>query len=233
MTVCHKHTIHVHERHIFVSLCHVNPQSSNHFSPVHQITFKHSWKPFNRNVTGSGPQVSLIIRFSCHFSVSQADHGGVGVGRQTSKAGQSVAAKFGREGIRFPLWTHMILPQLLELCPPLILSHSLKDLIHSRSDFRHLDQRFVTQTLSALLLPQVIPLCLSLSGLNLHRSLWDLAWLYRLSTPPPYSTRRVGQTSCWPTMFLVLVVTPELREFLARARGGAVRLIKVRIQDGE
>ncbi|XP_036839180.1 twinfilin-2 isoform X1 [Oncorhynchus mykiss] len=32
-------------------------------------------------------------------------------------------------------------------------------------------------------------------------------------------------------MFLVLVVTPELREFLARARGGAVRLIKVRIQD--
>jgi hypothetical protein len=34
-------------------------------------------------------------------------------------------------------------------------------------------------------------------------------------------------------MFLVLVVTPELREFLARARGGAVRLIKVRIQDGE
>ncbi|CAB1314671.1 unnamed protein product [Coregonus sp. 'balchen'] len=32
-------------------------------------------------------------------------------------------------------------------------------------------------------------------------------------------------------MFLVLVVTPELREFLARARGGAVRLIQVRIQD--
>ncbi|XP_057703167.1 twinfilin-2 [Corythoichthys intestinalis] len=32
-------------------------------------------------------------------------------------------------------------------------------------------------------------------------------------------------------MFLALVVTPELREFLARARGGAVRLIKVRIQD--
>ncbi|XP_053302280.1 twinfilin-2 isoform X1 [Pleuronectes platessa] len=32
-------------------------------------------------------------------------------------------------------------------------------------------------------------------------------------------------------MFLALVVTPELREFLARARGGALRLIKVRIQD--
>ncbi|GAA6221976.1 twinfilin-2 [Lates japonicus] len=32
-------------------------------------------------------------------------------------------------------------------------------------------------------------------------------------------------------MFLALVVTPELREFLARARGGAARLIKVRIQD--
>lgn len=32
-------------------------------------------------------------------------------------------------------------------------------------------------------------------------------------------------------MFLVLVVTPELREFLARARGGAVRLIQVLIQD--
>ncbi|XP_061640702.1 twinfilin-2 isoform X1 [Phyllopteryx taeniolatus] len=32
-------------------------------------------------------------------------------------------------------------------------------------------------------------------------------------------------------MFLALVVTPELKEFLARARGGAVRLLKVRIQD--
>ncbi|XP_062272053.1 twinfilin-2 isoform X2 [Scomber scombrus] len=32
-------------------------------------------------------------------------------------------------------------------------------------------------------------------------------------------------------MFLALVVTPELREFLARARGGAGRLIKVCIQD--
>uniref|UniRef100_A0A672IN21 Twinfilin actin binding protein 2 n=1 Tax=Salarias fasciatus TaxID=181472 RepID=A0A672IN21_SALFA len=32
-------------------------------------------------------------------------------------------------------------------------------------------------------------------------------------------------------MFLALVVTPELRQFLARARGGAVRLIKVCIQD--
>ncbi|XP_077459551.1 twinfilin-2 [Stigmatopora argus] len=32
-------------------------------------------------------------------------------------------------------------------------------------------------------------------------------------------------------MFLALVVTPELRDFLAWARGGAVRLIKVRIQD--
>ncbi|XP_051931986.1 twinfilin-2 [Hippocampus zosterae] len=32
-------------------------------------------------------------------------------------------------------------------------------------------------------------------------------------------------------MFLALVVTPELREFLVQARGGAVRLIKVRIQD--
>uniref|UniRef100_A0A8C6T2Q2 WD repeat domain 82 n=1 Tax=Neogobius melanostomus TaxID=47308 RepID=A0A8C6T2Q2_9GOBI len=32
-------------------------------------------------------------------------------------------------------------------------------------------------------------------------------------------------------MFLALVLTPELREFLARARGGALRLIKVRIQD--
>uniref|UniRef100_A0A3Q1BFM8 ADF-H domain-containing protein n=1 Tax=Amphiprion ocellaris TaxID=80972 RepID=A0A3Q1BFM8_AMPOC len=32
-------------------------------------------------------------------------------------------------------------------------------------------------------------------------------------------------------MFLALVVTPELRQFLAKARGGAVRLIKVRIQD--
>uniref|UniRef100_A0A7N6A373 ADF-H domain-containing protein n=1 Tax=Anabas testudineus TaxID=64144 RepID=A0A7N6A373_ANATE len=32
-------------------------------------------------------------------------------------------------------------------------------------------------------------------------------------------------------MFLALVVTPELRDFLARARRGAVRLIKVRIQD--
>jgi len=34
-------------------------------------------------------------------------------------------------------------------------------------------------------------------------------------------------------MFLALVVTPELRQFLARARGGAVRLIKVCIEDGE
>uniref|UniRef100_A0A4W5LGI2 Twinfilin actin-binding protein 2a n=1 Tax=Hucho hucho TaxID=62062 RepID=A0A4W5LGI2_9TELE len=32
-------------------------------------------------------------------------------------------------------------------------------------------------------------------------------------------------------MFLVLIVTPELREFLARARGGAIRLIQVRLQD--
>uniref|UniRef100_A0A8C6P6A7 WD repeat domain 82 n=1 Tax=Nothobranchius furzeri TaxID=105023 RepID=A0A8C6P6A7_NOTFU len=32
-------------------------------------------------------------------------------------------------------------------------------------------------------------------------------------------------------MFLALVVTPELRQFLAKARGGAVRLIKVCIQD--
>ncbi|XP_072308618.1 twinfilin-2 isoform X2 [Eucyclogobius newberryi] len=32
-------------------------------------------------------------------------------------------------------------------------------------------------------------------------------------------------------MFLALVVTPELREFLARARGGGVRLIQVCIQD--
>ncbi|XP_029008114.1 twinfilin-2 isoform X2 [Betta splendens] len=32
-------------------------------------------------------------------------------------------------------------------------------------------------------------------------------------------------------MFLALVVTPELRDFLARARRGAVRLIKVSIQD--
>nr|XP_020453753.1 twinfilin-2 isoform X2 [Monopterus albus] len=32
-------------------------------------------------------------------------------------------------------------------------------------------------------------------------------------------------------MFLALVVTPELREFLARVRGGTVRLFKVRIQD--
>ncbi|XP_024859986.1 twinfilin-2 isoform X2 [Kryptolebias marmoratus] len=32
-------------------------------------------------------------------------------------------------------------------------------------------------------------------------------------------------------MFLALVVTPELRQFLAKARGGAVRLIKVCIRD--
>ncbi|KAL3058805.1 hypothetical protein OYC64_010867 [Pagothenia borchgrevinki] len=32
-------------------------------------------------------------------------------------------------------------------------------------------------------------------------------------------------------MFLALVVTPELREFLTRARGGALRLLKVCIQD--
>ncbi|XP_024125050.1 twinfilin-2 isoform X2 [Oryzias melastigma] len=32
-------------------------------------------------------------------------------------------------------------------------------------------------------------------------------------------------------MFLALVVTPQLRQFLARARGGAMRLIKVCIQD--
>ncbi|XP_008317826.1 twinfilin-2 isoform X1 [Cynoglossus semilaevis] len=32
-------------------------------------------------------------------------------------------------------------------------------------------------------------------------------------------------------MFLALVVTPELREFLARARGGVVRLLKVCIRD--
>ncbi|XP_028260801.1 twinfilin-2 [Parambassis ranga] len=32
-------------------------------------------------------------------------------------------------------------------------------------------------------------------------------------------------------MFLTLVMTPELRQFLAKARGGAVRLIKVCIQD--
>lgn len=34
-------------------------------------------------------------------------------------------------------------------------------------------------------------------------------------------------------MFLALVVTPELREFLARARCGAVRLIKVCILEGK
>lgn len=45
--------------------------------------------------------------------------------------------------------------------------------------------------------------------------------------------RLAGGKGCWPTMFLALVVTPELRDFLARARGGAVRLIKVRIRDGE
>lgn len=37
----------------------------------------------------------------------------------------------------------------------------------------------------------------------------------------------------WPAMFLVLVVTEELREFLARARSGAGRLIQVLIRDGE
>lgn len=37
----------------------------------------------------------------------------------------------------------------------------------------------------------------------------------------------------WPAMFLVLVVTEELREFLARARSGTGRLIQVLIRDGE
>uniref|UniRef100_A0A3P8XII6 Twinfilin actin-binding protein 2a n=1 Tax=Esox lucius TaxID=8010 RepID=A0A3P8XII6_ESOLU len=62
-----------------------------------------------------------------------------------------------------------------------------------------------------------------------------LGYLLCLSTSPnsptPHSTQWVGQTSRGPTMFLVLVVTPELREFLARARGGAVRLIQVQIQN--
>lgn len=53
----------------------------------------------------------------------------------------------------------------------------------------------------------------------------------RLSAP--LLQRQAGRRDRWPAMFLALVVTPELREFLARARGGAVRLIKVRIQDGE
>lgn len=52
-----------------------------------------------------------------------------------------------------------------------------------------------------------------------------------LSTP--LLQRSAGGRGRWPAMFLALVVTPELREFLARARGGAVRFIKVRIQDGE
>ncbi|KAA8593339.1 hypothetical protein FQN60_009455 [Etheostoma spectabile] len=40
-----------------------------------------------------------------------------------------------------------------------------------------------------------------------------------------------GGRDCLTAMFLALVVTPELREFLARARGGALRLIKVCIRD--
>lgn len=52
-----------------------------------------------------------------------------------------------------------------------------------------------------------------------------------LSTP--LLQRSAGGRGRWPAMFLALVMTPELREFLARARGGAVRFIKVRIQDGE
>lgn len=48
------------------------------------------------------------------------------------------------------------------------------------------------------------------------------------SAAPPSRGRH-----CWLAMFLVLVVTPELREFLARARCGAVRLLKVCIREGE
>lgn len=49
--------------------------------------------------------------------------------------------------------------------------------------------------------------------------------------PPPHLL--AGGRDCWLAMFLALVVTPELREFLARARCGAVRLLKVCIRDGE
>ncbi|XP_007550363.1 PREDICTED: twinfilin-2 isoform X2 [Poecilia mexicana] len=51
-----------------------------------------------------------------------------------------------------------------------------------------------------------------------------------LNTPAPCYPRREKDPTL-PAMFLALVVTPELRQFLARARGGAARLIKVCIQD--
>lgn len=58
-----------------------------------------------------------------------------------------------------------------------------------------------------------------------------LLLLLRLSTP--LLRRLAGGRDCWLAMFLALVVTPELRDFLARARRGVLRLIKVCIQDGE
>lgn len=121
--------------------------------------------------------------------------------------------------------------------PPLTPSHSLKESRHTQRA-----SSAVRTVLSHIIWSK---------GRVYNRLLWldfGVSWLDWTPGPvaeelqsciliprlsAPLLQRWAGGRDCWPAMFLALVVTPELREFLARARGGAVRLMKVRIQDGE
>ena len=120
---------------------------------------------------------------------------------------------------------------------PLILSHVQRARTHSAiRSFRSVLTstgcvRAVLLQVN-LLLPLVdgtetLALCLGL----LPESLLESLFLLFLNLIREHN--RWDRLPSWLAMFLVLVVTAELREFLVRARGGAVRLIQVRIQDGE
>ena len=172
-----------------------------------------------------------VSRSQLHCSSGSEVRRGGFTGQCTGPDTLPVGAKFGREVIRFPHCVHMILSQLLERCP-LSYRHTLNESRHtlrSSSAFRICEVKEYLQQSSSIL-------DLSLDwteylGLVLQST--DLSYFFPPCLATPQLQRLAGGRDCWPAMFLALVVTPELREFLARAKGGAVRLIKVRIQDGE
>lgn len=146
-------------------------------------------------------------------------------------------ANFGREAIRFPHRVHMILAQLLKRWPP--------PPSHSHTLCTSLDtlaipplQRSEKLKLVGQEIIIIIYYFFYSSSANRHHSYSRRDFILLgpsfvpLRRPPPLHLLAGGR-DCWLAMFLVLVVTPELREFLARARCGAVRLLKVCIRDGE
>lgn len=142
-------------------------------------------------------------------------------------------ANFGREVIRFPHRVHMILAQLLKRWPPSFTqSHTLYKSGHTRNSSASAVRKVeIGRTGKKLFF------FYSSSANRPHSdSRRDFILLgpsfVPLRRPPPLHLLAGGR-DCWLAMFLVLVVTPELREFLARARCGAVRLLKVCIRDGE